>query len=211
MSIIDRLDNYYSSRKSSEVWLMVILFSVLIGYLLYTLLSPITSEYREQEESRYNTLQTSIDSSNSFLKSITVNGDRDYYVKDLSKKVINKRVELNGIRQKLAKLDSAVKSLSEFQYNKDNWSKFLDNIAKKAKDNDLKVYNISNVAYDQNSSFGKVLDVSIKCQGDYAKLLSFMNSLEKSQLVSNVSHAKIKAAPNYPIADINLTIWGIRP
>jgi len=211
MSLIDRLDRYYSSRKPSEVWLMVILVAVLFGYLLYTFLSPISSEYRAKEEGRYNQLTTNINSAENFLKSITVNGDKDYYVKDLTRKVVNKRVELNGIRAKLAKLDSAVKNLSKFLYNKDNWSKFLDNIAKKAKDNNLKVFNISNVVYDQNSSFGKVLDVNIKCKGEYGELLSFMNALEKSQLVSNVSYANIKAAPNKPIADINLTVWGIRP
>ena len=211
MSFIDKLDNYYNSRQPTEVWLMVILFSVLVGYLIYSLLSPISADFRKAQEDRYKSLNQKIESAQSFLKSITVNGDRDYYVKDLNKKIVQKRLKLNEIRAKLSKLDGAVKKLSSVLYNKDNWSKFLNDIAIKAKNNNLKVFNISNVAYDQNETFGKVLDVNIKCQGKYGNILAFMNDIEKSDLVSNVSSAKIGAAVNAPIADINLTVWGIKP
>ena len=65
--------------------------------------------------------------------------------------------------------------------------------------------------YDQNGTFGKVLDVQIKCQGEYNKILSFINDLETTDMVTNVSNASIKVAPKNPIVDINLSVWGIRP
>jgi len=211
MSILDRLDNYYYSKKPNEVWLIVILVSVLIGYLIYTLLSPIASDYRESQESRNIELTNSIDEANSFLRSITVNGDRDYMVKQLNKKIVNKRVELNSYRTKLAKLTGAIKNLNGVLYTKDNWSKFLHNIAIKAKDNNLKVATISNEILDQNGTFGKVLDINIKCSGEYGDILSFMNDLEQTKLVANITNVKLKASDISPQADINLTVWGIRP
>jgi len=211
MTIFDRLDNYYNSRKPSEVWLMVILVAFLIGYLLYTLLSPGAIDYKEMQEGKNRDLQTKITSHKSFIKTITVNGDRDFYIKDLNRKIAQKKIELNNYRAKLAKLSNAMNELSDILYTKDNWSKFLHNIATKAKDNDLKVYNISNKILDQNATFGKVLDINIKCQGKYGDILSFMNDLEKTKLVTNIVSASMNATQSRPVADINMSVWGIRP
>ena len=211
MSFVDKLDNYYSSRKPSEVWLMVILFSVLIGYLIYTLLSPMASNYREQQENTNRNLKSQISSDNSFLKNITVNGDRDYMVKKLNKNIVNKRRDLNDYRVKLRKLDGAMKKLSGVLYTKGNWSKFLHNIATKAKDSNLKVDSITNTVLDQNGTFGKVLDIDIKCQGKYGEILSFMNDLEQTKLVANVTQVKLIATDSEPKADIKLSVWGIKP
>ncbi len=211
MNFLDRLDNYYYSKKPNEVWLMVILVAALIGYLLYVLISDYAYNFRVAQESKFDNLNNKIDEDNNYLRSITVNGDRNYYIKDLSKKIAKKRVELNSYRAKLSKLDGAVSKLNTILYNNGNWSKFLHSIAKQAEDNNLKVYNISNIAYDNNKSFGKVLDVNIKCEGKYGEILAFVNDLEKTQLVANVSKLKLKSTPNVPIADINLTVWGIKP
>jgi len=211
MTIYDRLDNYYNSKKPNEVWLMVILVSVLIGYLLYTLLSPLAEDYMKKQENRNKELKSKITSHNDFLRSITVNGDRDFYVKDLNKKIAKKKAELNRYRAKLAKLSNAMNELSDVLYTKDNWSKFLHNIATKAKDNDLKVYNITNKEFEQNSTFGKVLDVTIKCKGEYGNILSFMNDLEKTKLVTNISSVSMEPSHQAPVADINMSVWGIRP
>ena len=211
MNFLDRLDNYYYSKKPNEVWLIVILVSVLIGYLLYTLLSPMASDYRNYQESRNVELTNSIDEANNFLRTITVNGDRDYMVKQLNKKIVQKRVELNSYRAKLAKLSGAIRNLNEVLYTKDNWSKFLHNIAVKAKDNNLQVSTISNEILDKNGTFGKVLDINIKCKGEYSDILSFMNDLETTKLVANITNVKLKASEIAPQADINLTVWGLRP
>ena len=211
MSFVDKLDNYYNSRKPSEVWLMVILLSALVGYLIYTFLSPISSSYREQQESMNRDLKTKISSDNSFLKNITVNGDRDYMVKELDKKIVEKRRDLNDNRVKLRKLDGAMKRLSGVLYTKGNWSKFLHNIATKAKDSNLKVFSITNTVLDQNGTFAKVLDIDIKCQGKYGEILSFMNDLEQTKLVANITRVKLTATDSAPKADIKLSVWGIKP
>jgi len=211
MSLFDKLDNYYSSRKSSEVWLMVTLVAVVIGYLLYTLIDPISSGYREEQENRNQELQSKIESANSYLQSITVNGDRDFYINQLNRKIVTKRMAMNDLRRKLAKLDGAIKEFKSLLYTKDNWSKFLHTITVDAKSNDLKVHSISNQYYDQNSTFGKVLDVDIKVQGEYNRILNFMNQLEQTELVANISKVTLKATDDKPKADLQLSVWGIKP
>lgn len=211
MSLFDKLDNYYHSRKPSEVWMMVALIAVLIGYLLYTLLEPISTNYRETQEDINQDLRTKIENANSYIRSVTVNGDKNFHINDLNRKIVKKRMAMNQLRAKMAKLDGSLKEFKSLLYTKDNWSKFLHNITLDAKKSDLKLYSISNHRYDQNETFGKVLDVHIKTQGEFNKLLAFMNSIEQTELVSNISAVSMESTQNQPIADINLSVWGIKP
>ncbi len=211
MTVFDRLDSYYQSRKPSEVWLMVGLFSLVIGYMLYTLLEPISTEYRQREENRNSHLRNSIESSQNYIRSITVNGDKNFYIKQLNRKIVKKRMAMNNLRGKLVKLDSTLKDFNSLLYTKNNWSKFLHNITVNAKKNNLKVNSISDRVYDNNASFAKVLDVNIDVKGKYGELLNFMNMLEQTELVANISAVTLKASQDQPRADINLTVWGIKP
>ncbi len=211
MNFLDKLDNYFYSKKPTEVWMMVILVAAVIGFGLYSVLSPISTEYRENQQNINKSLNKKIKDAKNYLRSITVNGDRNYHIKKLNKELVKKRVELNSYRNKLSKLDGAMRKLSNILYTKDNWSKFLHNITVKAKNNNLKIYNITNETFEQNTTFGKVLDVEIKCQGEYSKILSFMNDLEQTKLVANISNVKLEATESTPIADVNLSVWGIKP
>jgi len=228
MNFIDKLDNFYNNRKPNEVWLMVLLVSGLVGYLIYTLLSPISSDYRRTQESIHSRLDSKIKADESYLRGITVNGDRDYKIKDLDKKIAQKRKALDGYRVKLRKLSIAMQKINGVLYTKDNWSKFLHDITSKAKDNKLKLDSITNVVLDgkndnskkldkstdatkTNSNFAKVLDIDIKCQGKYGNILAFMNDLEQTKLVANVSKVKLTATEGDPKADIKLSVWGIKP
>ncbi|NPA27672.1 MAG: type 4a pilus biogenesis protein PilO, partial [Epsilonproteobacteria bacterium] len=180
--------------------------------LLYTLFQPIASEYREREEKINRDLKNKITSAQNFLNSITINGDRDFYVKKYNKEIMQKKMELNSYRQKLAKLSGAMKELKEILYTKDNWSKFLHDIALKAKNNNLKLFSITNNEIEgNNTNFGKVLDIKVKAQGEYGNILSFINDVEQNELVTNLSVLKLEAAPQNPIADINFSVWGVRP
>lgn len=211
MSLFDRLDSYYQSKKPSEIWLMVILVGILIGYLLYSALEPLSTSYRQKQEGIHRDLTVKIESAKSFLRSIRVNGDQDYYIKDLNRKIVQKRMQLNKKREELAKLDGAITQLHSLLYTKNNWSKFLHTITQEAKKSNLKLFEINNQVYDSNKTFGKVLDVEVKCAGEYGDILSFMNNLEQTELVANISSVTLRAATEQPAADINLSVWGITP
>jgi len=168
---------------------MVILVSTLIGYILYSLLEPASNRYRAKEESINRDLTQKISSAESFLNSITVNGDRDFYVRKYNREIVAKKMTLNDYRRKLAKLNGALRELNEILYTKDNWSKFLHDIALKAKNNNLKLFSLTNQRVENNesnrSNFGKVLEVEVKAQGKYGNILAFINDVEQNELVTN--------------------------
>ncbi len=211
MSILDKLDNYYNSRKASEVMLMVLLAAIAVGYILYSIVAPLSSEYRERQESKNKELRENIENAQRYLNSITVNGDRNFYINQLNRKIVKKRMALNELRSKLSKLDGTIQEFTSLLYTKNNWSKFLHTIAIDAKQNNLKVHSITNRYYDQNKTFGKVLDVDIKVQGEYNRILNFMNNMEQTELVANISKVTLEATDDKPKAEIQLSVWGIKP
>jgi len=211
MDTLDKIDKYYYSKKPSEVWMLVFLLALVVGFVLYTLLGDMAANFRKAQEKRNSTLKQKISSHQNYLKAITINGDREYYIKDLNRKIVKEKRALDDYRQKLNKLKSAMKELNDLVYTKDNWSKFLHSITKKAQENELELSSIMNKNYEQNSTFAKVLDVHIKAKGEYGNILSFMNSLEQTKLVTNVAGVSLSADGDKPIADINLSVWSIRP
>jgi len=210
VGVLDRLDNYFYSRKASEIWMMVILFSILIGYLVYVLFSDISSKYRQEQTQKNIKLQREINNAKSYLKSITINGDRNFYIKDLDRKIVNAKRDLNDLRNKLSKIDSAKHQLKDILYNKQNWSKFLHSIALKSEQNNLHLYSLSNTPVEQNKTFGKILNIHIKAQGQYNDIISFMNDLEETKLVTTIGTIGLRATKTEPIVDINMSVWGIK-
>ena len=213
MSFIDKIDEFYNKRQASEAYIIAIAVSGLFGYLLYSYISPMASNFKKAQLDRKKSLNDSIRKSNEYLRSITVNGDREYKIKEINKKIHITTVELNKYRGKLRKIDSVMQNkLNSVLYTKNNWSVFLNSITQKAKESNLKLYNLSNtIPPDNNSTFGKVLEVGIKAQGKYGNILKFTNELEKNRLVTTIGKLDFNATKSDPIVNINMSVWGIKP
>jgi len=213
MSFIDKIDEFYNKRQASEAYIIAIAVSGLFGYLLYSYISPMASNFKKVQLDRKKSLNDSIRKSNEYLRSITVNGDREYKIKEINKKIHITTVELNKYRGKLRKIDSVMQNkLNSVLYTKNNWSVFLNSITQKAKESNLKLYNLSNtIPPDNNSTFGKVLEVGIKAQGKYGNILKFTNELEKNRLVTTIGKLDFNATKSDPIVNINMSVWGIKP
>ena len=213
MSFIDKIDEFYNKRQASEAYIIAIAVSGLFGYLLYSYISPMASNFKKVQLDRKKSLNDSIRKSNDYLRSITVNGDREYKIKEINKQIHITTVELNKYRGKLRKIDSVMQNkLNSVLYTKNNWSVFLNSITQKAKESNLKLYNLSNtIPPDNNSTFGKVLEVGIKAQGKYGNILKFTNELEKNRLVTTIGKLDFNATKSDPIVNINMSVWGIKP
>jgi len=213
MSFIDKIDEFYNKRQASEAYIIAIAVSGLVGYLLYSYISPMASNFKKVQLDRKKSLNDSIRKSNEYLRSITVNGDREYKIKEINKQIHITTVELNKYRGKLRKIDSVMQNkLNSVLYTKNNWSVFLNSITQKAKESNLKLYNLSNtIPPDNNSTFGKVLEVGIKAQGKYGNILKFTNELEKNRLVTTIGKLDFNATKSDPIVNINMSVWGIKP
>ena len=208
---LEELDAYFAPKKESEKWLVILGVAGVIAYLAYAYLLPYTEEMYKKSERSKKGIQKSIVDNNTYLNSITVGGDRDFYVKKFDKDIVTKKDRIVNINNKITFIDKNLEKLSGMLFNQKSWSRFLNSITDKAAVQDVSIQYIKNKYVDNNGSFGYVLEIAVGCKGAYKGIVKFMNELEQNTLVTDIYGTKFSLDSNSSdiIADINISVWGI--
>jgi len=208
---LEELDIYFAPKKESEKWLLILGVAGIIAYLGYSLLLPYTEELYNTSEKTKKRVQKSIANNNTYLNSITVAGDREYYVKKFNNDIIVKKKNIVNVNNKIKFIDSNLEKLSDMLFNQKSWSRFLNSITQKAEIHNVDLEYISNHYADNNGSFGHVLEIGLGAKGNYKSIVKFMNELEQNVLVTDIFKTKFELDNNSSDikADIQISVWGI--
>ena len=209
---LEALDIYFAPKKESEKWIVILGIAGIIAYLGYAYLLPYTEDLYKKSERNKKSIQKSIKDNNTYLKSITVRGDRDYYVKKFSNDIVTKKQEIVNITDRIKFIDANLEKLSGMLFNQKSWSKFLNSITNKAEIQNVDLQYITNKYVDENTgSFGHVLEIGLGCTGEYKNIIKFMNELEQNVLVTDIFKTEFISDANSSrvIADIHISVWGI--
>jgi len=208
---LEELDIYFAPKKESEKWMMILGVAGIIAYLGYSLLLPYTEELYNKSERDKNRISKSIANNTTYLNSITVSGDRNYYVKKFDRDIAQKKKNIVNVNNKIKFIDSNLEKLSDMLFNQKSWSTFLNSITQKAEVNNVDLEYIENKYADNNGSFGHVLEVGLGAKGDYKSIVKFMNELEQNVLVTDIYKTKLALDNNSSDikADIHISVWGI--
>ncbi|WP_292654934.1 type 4a pilus biogenesis protein PilO [Nitratifractor sp.] len=208
---LESLDNYFVNKTSSEKWLIILILAGMIGYILYLYLFPYAEDRYNSSKLTQKQLQQKIAEEETYLHSITVNGDRNYYIKKFDREIAQKQKTIEDYQQRIALLDRNFQKLSEVLFNRHNWAIFLDSITSRAHANDVSILELQNHYVNDNKSFGHVLETGIKCKGKFQSIIAFINDLEQNKLVTDVYHTDIRLDPKRKtiVADLNVSVWGV--
>jgi len=208
---LEELDAYFAPKKESEKWLVILGVAGMIAYLAYAYLLPYAEEKYKKSEITKNNIQKSIVDNNTYLRSITVNGDKNFYVKKYDRDIVRKKKNIVTLEKKIESIDKSIEKLSDMLFNQKSWSKFLNSITHSAEKQDVDIQYIVNEYVDNNGSFGHVLEINVGCQGGYRNIVKFMNELEQNVLVTDIygSRLVLDANASQIMADINISVWGI--
>jgi len=208
---LEELDAYFAPKKESEKWMIILGVAGIITYLAYDLLLPYTEQLYKKSEVTKKAVEKSIKDNTIYLNGITVNGDRDYYVKKYTRDIATKKKRIERLKDKIVFIDKNLNKLSDMLFNQKNWSIFLNSITDKAKTQNVSLQYIRNQYVDHNGSFGHVLEVGIGCEGNYKNIVKFMNELEQNVLVTDIYGTQLTMDENSSriVADINISVWGI--
>ena len=208
---LEELDIYFAPKKESEKWMLILGVAGVIAYLGYSLLLPYTEELYNKSEKTKKRIQKSIADNNTYLNSITVSGDREYYVKKYDNDIIIKKKNIVDVNNKIKFIDNNLEKLSDMLFNQKSWSRFLNTITLKAEIHNVDLEYISNQYADNNGSFGHVLEIGLGATGNYRNIVKFMNELEQNVLVTDIFETKLALDNNSSDlkADINISVWGI--
>lgn len=208
---LEELDVYFAPKKESEKWLIILGVAGIIGYLAYTYFLPYTEDLYNKSERSKKSIQKSIVDNNTYLNSITVGGDREYYIKKFDNDIANKKKNIIQFTDNIKIIDSNLEKLSSMLFNQKSWSKFLNSITHRAEIHNVDLQYIASDYVDNNGSFGHVLEIVIGCQGEFKTIVKFMNELEQNVLVTDIFKTELSLDDNASKinADIHISVWGI--
>jgi Tfp pilus assembly protein PilO len=210
-SFLHRLDEIFKEKSENEKWMIILMIVVVIGYLAYSLFLPYAEAELNRSVSEKNKLKKSIINHKEYISSITVSGDRDFYIKKYDRDIVNIEKKIIETEEDIGFISSKLEELSPLLFNKESWSIFLNSITEQAKNQEVKIDYIDNEYMDNNGSFGHILEISVGCVGEYKNIAKFINQLEKNVLVTDIYGSSIYLDENASttIADINISVWGI--
>ncbi|PHS37451.1 MAG: hypothetical protein COB07_10640 [Sulfurovum sp.] len=208
---LEELDVYFAPKKESEKWLMILGVAGIIGYLAYSYLLPYTEDLYKKSERSKKSIQKSIVDNTTYLNSITVSGDREYYVKKFDNDIVTKKENIVNLKNKIKFINTNLEKLSDMLFNQKSWSIFLNSITDRAEIHNVDLQYITNSYESHKGTFGHVLEIGVGCQGDYKDIVKFMNELEQNVLVTDIFKTKFTADNNGSNvnADIHISVWGI--
>ncbi|MDD5406213.1 MAG: type 4a pilus biogenesis protein PilO [Sulfurovaceae bacterium] len=210
--ILEKLDNYFNTKKNNEKNIIIFGVGILIFVFAYYLLLPITEDRFNRTENEKKQVEKILNEQKDYMNSISVNGDKDYYVKQYTQELKQIKQSIADLTLKTNLINESMKKLSDMIFNEKSWSNFLNSITGKAEDNNIDILKINNRKIESNStSFGHVLEIQIQCQGEYKDILKFINELEQTKLVTDVYGSKIKINKKRTatVADLNVSVWGV--
>ena len=203
------MDKYFSTKKESEKWLIILGIAGFIAFLGYTYLLPYAEGLYKSSETKKNHLKKSISEQNTYLNSITIGGDRNYYIKKYDGDIKNKKRQIISLNKKIEYINENLNKLSNMLFNQKSWSIFLNSITENAKLNNIDLHFIKNRYVDSKGNFGHVLEVEIGSTGNFKDVVKFINMLEQNTLVTDVYSSSFLGNNNGINADINISVWGI--
>jgi hypothetical protein len=208
---LEKMDAYFEGKSPNERLALILLPAALVAYIAWTVLTPPAEAAHTKSITDKKIAQKKLNKDKGYLRSITVNGDRNYRVKELDKKIELSKKRADTYRNKITVLDKNLYKLSDVLFNQKSWSLFLDSITSRAHENNVLVKTITNKYVDSNGSFGHVLEIGVACKGSFPGIVKFMNDLEQNTLVTDIYRSKVYTDENSTLvnADINISVWGV--
>lgn len=210
-SILTKIDNYFETKKSSETSL--ILFGVLfiVAFVVYMLTWDPAQQHYDQTQSDHQIITNKLTNTNSFLQQQTVNGDVYYKVKQAQSGLNRLKNDLNLAQKTNLYFDDKLKELSYLLFNEQNWAKFLDSLALLAAKNDVKITKIENDFKNPSpQKIEQVLDIRVDMEGSFKNIVGYINSVEESDLVVDVSHMDLNSTSKDLKGNIGIFVWGMK-
>ncbi|QKF92276.1 type 4a pilus biogenesis protein PilO [Campylobacter sp. CCUG 57310] len=201
-----KIDNYFDSKKGSEVSMILLGVLVLVGYLTYVLSWDPAQDFYDATAREHQDITSKLYQTNNYLAT------------NNTSKVQEQQTKLNVLKDNLetAKFtnqyfDNKLKELSYLLFNEQNWAKFLDSLAFLADKNDIKIVKIANEFKNPTpQKIEQVLDIKIDFEGSFKNIVGYINSIEESDLVVDVNSMDINSTKKDLIGNIGIYVWGMK-
>ena len=200
---LHRIDLAFKEKTKKDTYMTYVMIAALIFAFSYLLFWDSSFEKFETTRQNVETLSNKINSDKQYLQL-----NPESVIVNLEAEIVQLNNEIIQMRDTNAYIKSKIETISFLIYDERTWGEYLDSISKNAQKYNMKISNFTNKYALEQSSFGHVLDITVTSSGSYENTLSFINSLEQSDLVVDIHDLNISADKKL-ISDLNISVWGI--
>ena len=176
---------------------------------------PYAQEYHDNAMSENSSVTTKLNDVNGKLDSLSLNNDRN---SDRNFKINQEKNDIGQLQIKLADtqkmnqyFDDKLKELSYLIFSEQSWADFLDNLALLANKNNVKITKISNTFKEPSAKkIEQMLDINISVDGGFRDIVGYINAIEESKLVVDVSNIDINSTNGKLNGNRGVYVWGMK-
>ncbi len=201
---LHRIDSELKKKSKKDVKLTYVMVAGVIFAFAYLFWDSSISEFEASKE-QISSLQEKIKNDKMYLQANpeTIIATLDNEIEKIKIKLIDKKDQNSYIKSKIETISSLI-------YDEKRWGKYINSIAKDALRHNIKILELKNeyVSSSDSESFGHMLNLEISLSGSYKNTLRFINALEQSDLVVDISNLEIKAQERLN-TNLKISVWGI--
>ncbi len=202
----DQIDDYFASKSSSEVSLILMGCALAIGYVVYTLIFSYTDQTFTNTENSIKSIKQKINKENNYLLA-----NSEAKLLSLRKEVERKNIEFENISYKMSYVDNKLHELSYLLFDDRSWAGFVDNISALAKHYHVDIKSIGNRFFEPTfQKITHVVEVNIHSEAGFQNTVKFLNAIEESQLVIDVSDINMTSSNNKILSQFKIAVWGMK-
>lgn len=197
------IDALFKEKAQKDIYMTYAMIGSVIFAFAYLLFWDGSFESFERTRASVVSLDEKITADKRYLQ---INPESVIVRLDNEIKTINAEIIVH--KENNSYIKSKIETISSLIYDERAWGEYLDSISTNAQKYGVKILNFTNKYSAVDTSFGHILDISVKSSGSYRNTLNFINSLEQSDLVVDIHTLSIKRE-NKLNSDLNISVWGI--
>lgn len=202
-NVLHRLDGFFKEKSQKDMYMIYIMIVAVFFSFAYPFYDIAHNNF-ENLKKEVTDISTKLNEHRAYLQVNTQEkvSKLDSEIKYLESELITQKNSNIYIKNK-------IETISALIYDEKAWGAYLNSISINAQKHSVELLKLSNqYTFNNDFSFGHVLDISLKVQGSYENIVKFINSLEQSELVVDVHDFSIRAQDKLN-SDINISVWGI--
>jgi Tfp pilus assembly protein PilO len=197
------IDASFRDKSQKDIYMTYIMIFSLIFAFSYLLFWESSLIAFEEKSKKITTISSKINADKRFLQ---VNPESKITTLDKEIKMLEAQLQTN--RDNNTYIKSKIETISSLIYDEITWGEYLHSISTNAKKYGIKIIDLKNEYAKNNTSFGHVLDITLKSTGNYKDTLRFINSLEQSDLVVDIHDLNISVEKTLN-TELFISVWGI--
>ncbi len=209
-SLLDKIDLFFKDKKNNEIYLIFAMAFVVIGFIFYSYLYPVTEKILNQSMRSAKDIEKKLHDEQAYLASVSRDGDSTFLIKKIksdienSKLLLEKTIYMNGY------VDNKLKELSYLLFNDENWAKFLNTISQLAQKYSVRIKVIENKINEPSiQKIEQILTLKVSFNGSFANTMKYMNAIEESELVVDIYELNCTGQKDIE-GQFNIAVWGMK-